>query len=663
MDNAGFDSRSRNGSVGQSSDDIRLEMNRVPSVDQTLSDKDKRNLPPYLSDKSTLNLATERRRSSKYEILVGNVQLVVHGFFTGDKKRTRVLLWICAAVFAVAWVVYLGFANAHNIQTAIPLDIITGFVIFCIAYYLVKKYFGKAIYKKCFKPLGAAIDRYWKVLKWILLALVLTSLGLILYFIVGKDRPKNLISVAGTVVIVLFCFVTSTNPAKDFPCYKNFRNELILWLLEDNELFMKAYISLNQPYDSSVGTVNSIPTNKVKWRPVLWGLSIQLIFGLLVLRWEPGYEAFSWMSNQIKVFLEYAAVGSEFVFGELYQNHPFVFEAIPQAIFFSACISILYHVGIVQQVILKLGWLMEITLGTTAVESLNATANIFISSVEAAVIIKDFLPRLTYSELHAVLCGGFATVAGVVMAIYISYGAPPEHVLSAAIMSAPAALALAKLSVPETEESRTKSGGIELEKPASRNVMEAASNGAVATITLIGHVCVNLIAFLGLLSFVNAILNYIGLAVGCNGLSFPFICSYVLRPLAFILGVSWEDSGVVAELMGTKIFINEFIAYFTMNEYYLAGKISDRSRAIATYVLCGFGSFGDIGINVGVFGAFAPTRRSELSGMGLRALVMGNLAGFLTACIAGMLYQGDELYVGGLTEAIRDNRTICGVNA
>ncbi|CAH1785451.1 unnamed protein product [Owenia fusiformis] len=243
------------------------------------------------------------------------------------------------------------------------------------------------------------------------------------------------------------------------------------------------------------------------------------------------------------------------------------------------------------------------------------------------------------------MCGGFATVAGVVMAIYISVGAPAEHVLSAAIMSAPAALAIGKLNVPETEISKTKAGNLQLDKPSSRNFMEAASNGAVATIKLIGHVVVNLIAFIALLSFVNAVLYYLGIAIGFEGLSFPWICSKVLKPFAYILGISWEDAEIVGELIGTKLFVTEFIAYITMNEYFQAGKISARSRDIATYILCGFGSFCDIGINVGVFGAFAPTRRSELAGMGFRACIMGNMAGFLTACIAGMLSQSEETYL------------------
>ncbi|CAH1785449.1 unnamed protein product, partial [Owenia fusiformis] len=233
---------------------------------------------------------------SKYEAIVGGVQQGVHNFFYGNTKRTSVLKWFFVAVLCVGWVTYLGFANAYSVTTALPLDIITGIVIFCIGYYLIKKNYGVAVWKCCLTSCGAACSKASRFLKWLFYLLVLVAIGLMLYFLVGRDRPKNLISAGGTVTIVLLCFLTSTNPAK------------------------------------------------VKWRPVLWGLGIQLVFGLIVLRWNYGFIAFSWLANQITVFLEYANAGSAFVFGPLYCNYPFVFQAIPQAIFFSACISILYHV-------------------------------------------------------------------------------------------------------------------------------------------------------------------------------------------------------------------------------------------------------------------------------------------------------------------------------
>ncbi|CAH1781923.1 unnamed protein product [Owenia fusiformis] len=533
---------------------------------------------------------------SKYELIVGGAQKGMHDFFYGNPKRTRIMKWLFVAVLIVGWLIYLGFATAYSVQMALPLIIITGLVILCVIYYFVKKYHGERIWKCCLTSFGTACSKASRVLKWVFLLLVLVGIGLMLYFLVGKERPKNLISAVGACSIVLVCFVTSANPAK------------------------------------------------VKWRPVLWGLGIQLVFGLVVLRWSYGFIALNWIATQLRTFLAYANFGSSFVFGALYCNFPIVFQALPQAVFFSSIIGILFHFGVIQQIILKLGWLMEVTLGTTAIESVSATANILVSSVEGAVIIRDWLPSLTYSELHAVMCGGFATVAGDTMAVFIAMGAPAEHVLTAAIMSAPAALALAKLSVPETDISTTKVADIKLDKPSSRNFIEAAANGAVAIIKLASHMVVNLIAAVALLSFVNAVLFYLGAAVGFEGLSFPWICSKVLKPLAYILGVSWEDTEIVGELIGTKIFANEFLSYLYLDEYYQAGKLSARSRDIATYTLCGFGSLGDIGINVGAFGAFAPSRRSDLSEMGLRALNIGNLAGFLTASIAGLLSQSEETY-------------------
>ncbi|CAH1783625.1 unnamed protein product, partial [Owenia fusiformis] len=242
-----------------------------------------------------------------------------------------------------------------------------------------------------------------------------------------------------------------------------------------------------------------------------------------------------------------------------------------------------------------------------------------------------------------VLTGGFATIAGTVVAAFINFKAPAEHVLSAAIMSAPAALAIAKLNFPETEEScLVTQDDVKLEKGSERNILEAASNGAVAAIKLVAGVVVNLIAFISLLAFLNATLSYLGSIVGYPEVSFEWICSYVFMPVAFMMGIQWEDAGKVGSLIGTKIFLNEFVAYSRLQPLVDAGEISTRSVVIATYALCGFGSVAAIGINLGALGAMAPLRRSEMASKMLRAMISGNIACFMTACIAGLLYVDGE---------------------
>lgn len=296
---------------------------------------------------------------------------------------------------------------------------------------------------------------------------------------------------------------------------------------------------------------------------------------------------------------------------------------------------------------------MQITMKTSGVESLNAAGNIFIGQTEAPLMIRPFLEHVTMSELHAIMTGGFATIAGSVLAAYIEYGVSASHLLSASVMSAPAALAISKLMYPETEIPETlNEENIELPKGNERNVIEAAAKGASTAIALVANIAANLIAFLAFLAFFNGVLSWLGSMVGKPELSFEYICSYVLRPVAFIMGVPWEDSDVVAELLGVKTFLNEFVAYTRLatiieNRTKMTGlrTISVRSEIIATYALCGFANFSSIGIQIGGLAPLAPSRRQDLATVAVRALVAGTIACFMTACIAGVLYD-ESLYEG-----------------
>jgi CNT family concentrative nucleoside transporter len=289
------------------------------------------------------------------------------------------------------------------------------------------------------------------------------------------------------------------------------------------------------------------------------------------------------------------------------------FSVLPTIIFFSSFISILYHYGILPRVVQTVGWVMMRTMKTSGAESLSCASNIFVGQTSAPLIIKPYVASLTLSELHAVMTGGFATIAGGVMAAYISLGIPAEHLIAASVMSAPAALALSKLFYPETEKSQT---AVQVDVPVERihaNAIDAAAAGAMDGLKLALNVAAMLIAFLGLLAFINALLGWMGKAIGLPQLSLEWILSYLMAPLAWLMGVPWSDCFQVGILLGKKTIFNEFIAYLDLKEL-LDGQgpmISERAKIIATYALCGFSNLGSIAIQIGGIGALAPSRQQD----------------------------------------------------
>uniref|UniRef100_A0A670YYT8 Solute carrier family 28 member 3 n=1 Tax=Pseudonaja textilis TaxID=8673 RepID=A0A670YYT8_PSETE len=339
--------------------------------------------------------------------------------------------------------------------------------------------------------------------------------------------------------------------------------------------------------------------------PVIWGVAMQFVLGLITLRTKIGFDAFNWLGNQVQIFLGYTDAGAKFVFGEKYTDHFFAFKVLPIIIFFSTVMSVLYHVGFMQWLIKKVGWIMQITLQTSPVESLVAAGNIF---SESPLMVKPYLPYVTKSELHAIMTAGFATIAGSVLGAYISFGVSASHLLTASVMSAPAALAVAKLFWPETEKPQINAQeDTKMEKGEARNLLEAASQGASAAIPLVANIAVNLIAFLALLAFFNAVLSWLGNMFDYPQLSFEIICSYLFMPFSFMMGVDWEDSFIVGGLLGYKTFFNEFVAYEHLSiSFYkeeviglLFALFQIRSETIATYALCGFANFGSVGMVLG----------------------------------------------------------------
>ncbi len=388
-----------------------------------------------------------------------------------------------------------------------------------------------------------------------------------------------------------------------------------------------------------IGYFGSNNRQAVRWSTVLWGVGLQLLLGVIILKTQIGLAVFQLLGDVVRQFLNFSDAGAKLVFGDGFEEHFIAFKILPTIVFFSSFISLLYYYNILPRIVAAMGWGMMRLMKTSGAESLSCAANIFVGQTESPLMIKPYLPDLTRSELHAVMTGGFATIAGGVMAAYISFGIPAEHLISASVMSAPAALAISKLLYPETDKPQTR-GKIHTQiEQKSTNAIDAITTGALDGLKLALNVGAMLIAFLGLLALVNAVLGWLGVQVGLPALSLELILSYVMFPVAWLMGIPVADCQEVAVLLGKKVIINEFVAYLDLKEL-IAGDtpaISERAKIIATYALCGFSNIGSIGIQIGGISAIAPSRQSDLARLGIRALIAGSIACFMTACITGIL--------------------------
>ena len=381
----------------------------------------------------------------------------------------------------------------------------------------------------------------------------------------------------------------------------------------------------------------SIQREAVRWRTVAWGLGLEFIFALIILKTPWGLNIFKSLGDMVSNFLSFSDIGAKFVFGDNFKDHLFAFQVLPTIIFFSAFISVTYHYGILQRVVNSLAWVMMKTMKTSGSESLSCAGNIFLGPTESALMVKPYVANMTLSELHAVMTGGFATIAGGVLGAYLSFGIPPEHLIAAFFMTAPTSLVVSKLLYPETEVSQT-AGIAKMDVETNYvNVIDAATSGAIDGVKLAVNVGVMIIAFLGLLAVVNALLGWLGSYIGLPQLSLEWILSFIMAPVAFLMGVPWADCAQVGALLGKKTILNEFLAYVDLGNLIKTGKISQRGIIIATYALCNFANIGSIGITIGGMTGMAPHRQHDFARLGVRTMIGGLLAGFITASIAGML--------------------------
>ena len=376
-------------------------------------------------------------------------------------------------------------------------------------------------------------------------------------------------------------------------------------------------------------------------KTVVYGLIFQLIFALFILKTPFGAPIFSFLDNSINILIGFSSSGSDFLFKSYIDGvgfHPglinFAFSTLPTIIFFSSLVAVLYHFGILQAIIKFIARRMQLTLGTSGSETLSVAGNIFLGQTESPLMVRPFVNKMTKSELMAVMTGGFATVSGGVLAIYVSWLTDIQgiagHLLAASVMSAPAALVVAKIIYPETEESQTMGDvNVNIEQ-TNINAMEALSNGASDGLKLAANIAAMLIAFISFVAMINYFLSF-------AGTSMEEIFGFIFRPLAWTMGVPWNEAQLVGMLMGKKIVLTELVAYGDLQNLIRDGMISERSAIISTYALCGFSNFASIGIQLGGIGAMAPDRKKDLAKLVTKAMFGGAIASWLTATIAGLL--------------------------
>uniref|UniRef100_A0AC34GT81 Sodium/nucleoside cotransporter n=1 Tax=Panagrolaimus sp. ES5 TaxID=591445 RepID=A0AC34GT81_9BILA len=538
--------------------------------------------------------------------------------FVSDKweQIKRPLGFVGIGIIAIGIHVFIGFAIANNFHKAIAPIVMLGFVYL----YLIYTYVIVRIAKSFEEPLyetGEKVQSIWQISfrGFPLLQLAFFGIivgGFLVWLIIdARHSTIRFRSLLAIICFVIIGFLISANPAR------------------------------------------------VKWRPVFGGIFLQFTVGLLVLRWPAGNSAFHWAADQVVTFLDYAFVGTDFTYGFISSppkicdfGSVFIFTSLQIIIYFGAIVSVLYYLGIIQAVLSKVAWLMQHTVGTTAAESLNAAACIFLGQTEAAILIEPALISMTESEIHAVMTAGFACIAGSLFSAYIAFGACPTYLLSATVMSAAVSLAVSKLVYPEVQESKQKkSEDFKFANKGNNNLLECISNGAVHASQFVWAIGANLIVYIALLAMFNTWAGFVGTRLGYDDWSFNKLMGYLFFPIAYLMGASdAEDSHTemqetlrVAELMGMKTILNEFIAYKELMSMKADGRLKGaRAQMIATYALCGFSNISMIGSQLGILGAMCPRRKAIFAKVVIRALISGCMSCFMTACVAGILVSKPE---------------------
>jgi CNT family concentrative nucleoside transporter len=374
----------------------------------------------------------------------------------------------------------------------------------------------------------------------------------------------------------------------------------------------------------------------INWRTVGGAFALQASIGALVLYFPPGIQFLLALTGYVENIISYSQDGITFIFGPLGNKSMgfiFAFNVLPVIVFFSSLITVLYHLKVMNVIIRVIGGFLQFFLKTSRPESMSAAANIFVGQTEAPLVIKPYIPNLTRSELFAVMVGGLASIAGSVMAGYASMGVEIEYLLAASFMAAPGGLLMAKIMIPETEEFKNELTDEEAQDNQYANIFDAAASGAANGLHLALNVGAMLLAFIGLIALLNGLIGWGGSFFGAEDISFQVILGYVFQPIAWTLGVPWEEANIAGSFIGQKMVVNEFVAYLDFLKH--QDDLSPITQAIVIFSLCGFANFSSIAILMGGIGAMAPTRRKEIAQLGLKTVLAATLANLMSAALAG----------------------------
>jgi len=380
----------------------------------------------------------------------------------------------------------------------------------------------------------------------------------------------------------------------------------------------------------------SVKRKDIDKRTVFGAFLLQAGLGGLVLYVPAGKEALSWLADKVIVLLDYSRAGIEFLFGGVVGDNVgfvFAFNVLPVIIFFSSMIAVLYYLGVMQWIVAIIGGFLKKLLGTSHSESMAAAANIFVGQTEAPLVVRPYIAGMTRSELFAVMVGGLSSIAGSVMAGYAALGIEVKYLLAASVMAAPGGLMMAKIVMPETDTPKAFDATLKDEEGEYTNVFDAAASGAMTGLQMAAAVGAMLLAFISLIAALNGLLGWSAGLFGFEGVSIELVLGWVLQPLAFVLGVPWEESALAGSLIGQKLVLNEFVAYIAFLDQ--VDNMQPMTQAIVTFALCGFANFSSIAILLGGLGALAPSRRTDISVLGLRALLTATLANLMSAALAG----------------------------
>ncbi|CAD5118456.1 unnamed protein product [Dimorphilus gyrociliatus] len=510
--------------------------------------------------------------------------------FVEENKRKLKLIFLCLAL--IGYFIYFGLAIKHSAKKAKALIVITPIVVAYLIYAQIRDRYGDLIFKHIIQPVFAIFKR--NLVKWIFLSGILVALVLYLGLGVLKTR-RQLQSILGLTFYTIIPYFTSKH------------------------------------------------RRHIKWRPVIWGYATQFLMAVIVLRWKPGYNAARFLSDELNTFLSYSFEGAAQVFGDPVFILHTGFFLLALITFIGAVVDILFYFGVTKFVITKMAFIMSISANITAVEAFGLVANIFLSVLETSLMIKPYIKKLTGSEFHTFLVGAHSTIAGWAFGLFVLFGVNPQHLLTGALISAPAAVAIAKLSWPETEISNYKnSHEVEVEESNDRSVVEAMANGAKQAAKGVTAIMLQIIAFLSLLDFLDTTLGWIGRRIGIK-LSVQIIFSYLFVPFAWLIGIEWSECRAVSSLLGLKMLGNEVLAFLELGgiQQGEGPKLSEHAATLTTYALCGFSSFGTLAIFIGVWSSIDPPRVAQVGSQFLRLFLNANLACFSTACIAGILYDED----------------------